>query len=89
MEESAIQARCAQLFNSVTIVKNLKKLRINVQYYMKKPEEVDDKSVAGFVLKCRHIFNSLSFDEIKEIRKKITGVISESKKKSRGEGEDA
>ena len=73
------------------LMKRLKDIRKNVQYYLKKPESVDDKSVAGFVLKCKHIFSSLSFDEIKEIRQKIENVISGSNKKrskrSDGDGE--
>ncbi|MFH1289771.1 MAG: hypothetical protein ABIH92_00005, partial [Nanoarchaeota archaeon] len=55
----------------------------------KKPEEIDEKSVARFVLGCKDVFNSISFDEIKEIREKISKVIEEAgeKKKRRGEGD--
>jgi len=71
------------------LIKSLKKLRTNVQYYLKEPEEIDERSVAGFILKCKHVFGSLSFDEIKEIQQKILGVIIESNKKGkRGGGDD-
>ena len=75
------------------LIKRLKILRTNVQYYLKKPEQIDDKIIAGFVLKCRNIFNSLDFDEIEGIRNKISGIIGKAKEKEsnnqkdRGEGD--
>lgn len=74
--------------DDIKLMKNLKKLRTNVQYYLKEPKAVDERAIAGFVLKCKHIFSSLSFDGVKEIREKINELIGESKKKGRGGGED-
>ena len=63
------------------LVNNLKKLRTNVQYYLQKPEAIDEKAVAGFVLKCQHIFNLISNDEIENIRNKFQKIIDKSAKK--------
>jgi hypothetical protein len=49
----------------------LKKNRINVQYYLKKPKQVNDKDIIDFVLECKIILNSLNEDKIDKIRKII------------------
>lgn len=66
------------------LIKRLKVMRTNVQYYLKKPEQIDEKLVAGFVLKCKNIFNSLNFDEIEKIRNKIINIIRETESKRKG-----
>ncbi len=52
-------------------IKNLKKIRIDVQYYLKEPKELEESKVVDFVLECKNIFNKLSFDEINLIRKEL------------------
>jgi len=65
------------------LINKLKKLRTNVQYYLAKPKSIDEKAVASFVLKCQHIFNSLSYDEIEDIRSSLQKRIEESNSKKK------
>ncbi|MFO8016827.1 MAG: hypothetical protein R6U32_07030, partial [Candidatus Woesearchaeota archaeon] len=39
---------------------SLKKNRIDVQYYLQKPEPVDEKKVTDFVLECRNLLNNIT-----------------------------
>ncbi len=62
----------------LNLIKDLKKKRIDVQYHLKEPEEIDEKSIAGFVLSCKNILNNLNEDRIKEMRIKLRELIEKS-----------
>lgn len=52
-----------------------KKLRIDNQYYLKNREvDIDCSELAEFVLTVKNLANSLTFDEIKELRQKIKNM---------------
>lgn len=55
-------------------MKELKKKRINSQYYLKKEEIKNEKEVKEFVLKCKELSSYLNKDKINEIRKEIEGL---------------
>jgi len=63
----------------VDLIKDLKDKRMNVQYYLKKPEEIDERAVADFVLSCKESLNSLTYDDIIEIRGEINKIVETSK----------
>ena len=50
---------------------NLKKERIDVQYYLKTLKQIDENKVKGFVTLCKSKISSITEDEIKSIRSKI------------------
>ncbi len=67
----------------ISLIAFLKSNRIGVQYYLQKPKEINEKEIADFILTCKHVLNSLSYDNIQEIRKRIGKIIdSLNKKKS-------
>lgn len=49
----------------------LKKERIDVQYYLKAPKPLDENQVKEFVLSCKSKISSITDDEISNIRDKI------------------
>lgn len=51
-----------------------KKERIDVQYYLKEPKEIDTIKVKEFINNCKIIINKLSEDEINQIKEKITQI---------------
>lgn len=55
-------------------LRELKKNRIGVQYYLKEPTNVDTESIQLFILGCKEIFNDLSPERIKEIREHIEKI---------------
>ena len=55
----------------ILFLKNLKKLRIDVQYYLTEPKEIDVKAVSSFVHKCREYSSKLDHDKIKIIRSEL------------------
>ena len=61
------------------LIEALKHKRIDVQYYLKTPKEVDEKAVSDFVLSCKHILNTLNYDDIIKIRGEINKIVSMSK----------
>ncbi|MGM0609226.1 MAG: hypothetical protein ACQESP_12520 [Candidatus Muiribacteriota bacterium] len=65
---------CIGLSDYKEFMIQLKKIRIDVQYYLKKPKQLDQKKVTDFVLECKVLFNSLSDTKIKEIRETIVKV---------------
>src|SRR3989344_7279411 len=60
-------------------LKELKKTRVDAQYYLKEPASIDGKRIINFMLTCKDIYNHISFDEIQKIRKKIGDLIKELK----------
>lgn len=46
----------------------LKKERIDVQYYLKTPKKLDEKQVKEFVLACKSKISTISEDEIANLR---------------------
>jgi hypothetical protein len=64
------------------LINFLKSNRIGVQYYLQKPKEINKKEIFDFILTCKHVFNSLSYDEIQEIRKTIKIIINKKNKKT-------
>lgn len=65
----------------IKLITFLKSNRIGVQYYLQKPKEINKKEIADFILTCKHVFNSISYDEIQEIRNKISIIIDNLNKK--------
>ncbi|MFH1592031.1 MAG: hypothetical protein ABIB47_01555 [Candidatus Woesearchaeota archaeon] len=59
----------------INFIKDLKKERIHVQYYLKKPKEVDDVRIKDFVNDCKLVINTISEDEVNIIRRKIKSVV--------------
>jgi hypothetical protein len=59
---------------------NLKGKRIGVQYYLEKPENVNEKEIADFILTCKQIYSQISKKDITDIRKHIQEVISNANK---------
>lgn len=64
------------LFNSFeekdyNFIKNLKDNRIDVQYYLKKPEDIEENDVIVFVEKCKLILDSLNNFEVEKITELI------------------
>ena len=55
----------------IDFIQNLKKERINVQYYLKKPKEVDDIKVKNFVNDCRILMANVTEDKINEVRGRV------------------
>lgn len=55
-----------------SFLQKLKKTRINTQYYLKKPEPINETEIKEFVYECKHIFNKITYDEIQNIKQKIT-----------------
>ncbi|MBT3814776.1 hypothetical protein HOE37_03755 [Candidatus Woesearchaeota archaeon] len=55
----------------ISFLKNLKKLRIDVQYYLKDVKEIDSELVSHFVHKCQELSDKLDFDKIKILRKDL------------------
>ncbi len=53
---------------SKALIKRLKENRIEVQYYLREPRPIDEKEIAKFIIESKHIFNMITYDEIKEIR---------------------
>lgn len=51
-----------------SFLKKVKKSRINVQYYLGRPDQVDINKIKLFVLDCNVLFDNISFDEVQEIR---------------------
>lgn len=66
------------LFNfieeEILFVINLKNKRINAQYYLEKEEDIDVKKIKEFIFKVKEILNSLTKDDILEIRNKIRNI---------------
>lgn len=52
----------------IELLSNLKRKRINVQYYNKKENLITENKVKSFILKCKELIHKSDF---KEIRKKI------------------
>ncbi len=52
----------------------LKNDRIDVQYYLKQPKDVDTKKVKEFILTCKIIIASITEDQIKGIRARVVNV---------------
>ena len=50
---------------------NLKKERIDIQYYLKEPKKLDENKVKEFVLSCKEVSSLLTENQIKEIRNKL------------------
>jgi uncharacterized protein (UPF0332 family) len=55
----------------IQLLLQLKENRINVQYYLQPPKPVNERAVRDFVLTCKHLFATISYDEIQAIRKTI------------------
>jgi uncharacterized protein (UPF0332 family) len=55
----------------ISFLKNLKKLRIDVQYYLKDVKEIVSELVSHFVHKCQELSDKLDFDKIKILRKDL------------------
>ena len=55
----------------VVFIKKLKDKRIDVQYYLKDAESLDEEAIKSFVLKCKKIIIEIKDDEINDIRKKL------------------
>ena len=53
-------------------IKMLKKMRIDVQYYLKSAQGIEAIKVKSFVMHCKVLSKGLSSDEINEIRKRIS-----------------
>lgn len=53
----------------ILFMKHLKKLRIDVQYYLKPAEEIDLAEIKSFVLHCKVLSKSLTEDKVKVIRR--------------------
>lgn len=64
-----------EYFNAkdIQLLTNLKKQRINAQYYLK-PSKVKDEQIILFVEKCKIILNKLNIDEMKKIRDKLSSI---------------
>lgn len=60
-------------------IEELKKKRIDVQYYLKEPKEIDEKKVADFLLTIKKIINELDNDKIDKIRGELNEIIQQSK----------
>ena len=56
----------------IDFIIRLKEARINVQYYLKKPKEIDPVKVKEFIMQCKILIKNLQEDEIKNIRQKIS-----------------
>lgn len=56
----------------IELIKSLKSNRINVQYYLQTPKEINEKEIADFILASKNVLNFLSYDEIQDIRKKLS-----------------
>lgn len=59
------------------MLKLLKDNRINVQYYLKPPKPVEERTVIAFVEKCRIISDSINKADIESIREKISHLTGE------------
>lgn len=60
----------------IELINELKKNRIGVQYYLEDPKDIDLRKILNFILKAKHIFKTISDDEISIIRKQITYSIN-------------
>ena len=49
-------------------LKNLKKLRIDVQYYLKTASEINVLEIKSFVIYCKNMIKKLTVDEINKLR---------------------
>lgn len=65
----------------IKLITFLKSNRIGVQYYLQKPKEINEKEIADFILTCKHVFASLSYDDIQEIRGEMRGIIEKAGKR--------
>ncbi|PIN79703.1 hypothetical protein COV16_02760 [Candidatus Woesearchaeota archaeon CG10_big_fil_rev_8_21_14_0_10_34_8] len=54
---------------------NLKKERIDVQYYLKKPNVINEKRVKEFVLLCKQILSNITEKDKQDIRNMIKKII--------------
>ncbi|MBU0456852.1 MAG: hypothetical protein ABH824_06460 [Nanoarchaeota archaeon] len=54
-----------------TFLKNLKKLRIGVQYYLEPATEINSSKIKSFVTHCKVLNKSLEEDKIKELRMEL------------------
>ncbi len=79
---SIISEKIGLTKEQLNLIKNLKRKRIDVQYYLKKPEKINENAVADFVLSCKQALINLNYDEIKEIRDDINKIIELSKNES-------
>lgn len=70
----------------IKLITFLKSNRIGVQYYLQKPKEINEKEIADFILTCKQVFASLSYDDVQEIRNKIGKIINSLNKKKEREG---
>lgn len=52
-------------------ITNLKAERIDVQYYLKTPKQIDERKVKEFVMICKSKISSITEDEINQIISKI------------------
>jgi len=52
-------------------IRDLKKERIDVQYYLKTPRQIDEKQVKEFILECKSKISAITEDEIMKIRGNI------------------
>tara|TARA_Y100000310_G_scaffold334016_1_gene412792 strand:+ start:3801 stop:4244 length:444 start_codon:yes stop_codon:yes gene_type:complete len=52
-------------------ITNLKRERIDTQYYLKAPKQIDEKKVKEFVTMCKSKIFSITEDEINLVRSKI------------------
>ncbi len=57
--------------NQIVFLESLKQKRIDAQYYLKSPKPVNEKDILNFILTCKKVFNTISYDEIQSIRKEI------------------
>lgn len=64
------------LFESLVTYKKflqqIKSSRIDVQYHLKKPKEINETEVSKFIIECQTLFDEISYDEIIKIRNKLT-----------------
>lgn len=76
MQKTGIRLVSGFSHEQISFVRRLKKQRIGVQYYLKAPRPVDENKVADFVYMCRHVFQSISYDDIEKLRKIIKDLSS-------------
>jgi len=76
---SIISEKLGLTKKQIDLIKELKTKRTDVQYYLKKPEEIDERIVADFVLSCKQSLNNLTYDDIIKIRGEINKIIKTSK----------
>jgi uncharacterized protein (UPF0332 family) len=55
----------------IDFIKKLKEERIQVQYYISNPKEIESKKIKEFILKCRVIFDKITNNDIEKIRKEV------------------